>query len=284
MIQATSSPEARVGERVRRPGDRHGAGELRVAERGQRRRRCRRTTNDSAISGTGLLPGRLAGQHEDAGADDHADAEDGQLERRRAPCGADARTPRCRRSTARRSSCAARSCGRASRSRRFTTTSRVNSASTEPHKGPITRMMLRVSEIGVDRCSPASRAPGLSLLMIGGLSSRSVSVPTPGMSRSRRLRRLSCCSSRFRGEVGARALAYARSELGDEHRRLERIVTHAPIGIVLVDADGRFVPVNPAFCEMLGYLAPSSPGAACRLHRLRRFGGGARAVPGQIPR
>ena len=57
----------------------------------------------------------------------------------------------------------------------------------------------------------------------------------------------------FRGEVAAQALASARSELDDEHRRLERIVNHAPIGIVLVNADGRFVTVNPAFCEMIGY-------------------------------
>ena len=96
--------EAGVGERVRRAGHRHRARELRVAERGQRtgdageheRQRDRRS---------GLLPGRLTGQHEDAGADDDADAEHGQLDgpsSLRSWCSA----PRCRRSTARRSSCA----------------------------------------------------------------------------------------------------------------------------------------------------------------------------------
>ena len=72
--------QARVGERVRRARHRHGAGELRVAERGQRagdageheRQRHGRP---------GLLPGGLAGQHEDAGADDHADPEHRQLDR-----------------------------------------------------------------------------------------------------------------------------------------------------------------------------------------------------------
>ena len=37
-------------------------------------------TNESATAGPAFVPGRLAGQHEDAGADDHADAEDGQLD------------------------------------------------------------------------------------------------------------------------------------------------------------------------------------------------------------
>jgi two-component system NtrC family sensor kinase len=57
----------------------------------------------------------------------------------------------------------------------------------------------------------------------------------------------------FRRRVTRKALAAARAELDDEHHRLELIVKHAPIGIVLVDSEGRFVMVNPAFCEMLGY-------------------------------
>ena len=57
----------------------------------------------------------------------------------------------------------------------------------------------------------------------------------------------------YRREAATRALAGARAELDDEHRRLERIVNHAPIGIVLTDAEGRFVMVNPALCAMLGY-------------------------------
>ncbi len=57
----------------------------------------------------------------------------------------------------------------------------------------------------------------------------------------------------YRREAATRALAGARAELDDEQRRLERIVNHAPIGIVLADAEGRFVMVNPALCAMLGY-------------------------------
>ena len=57
----------------------------------------------------------------------------------------------------------------------------------------------------------------------------------------------------FRRRATRKALATARAELDDEHRRLELIVNHAPIGIVLIDSEGRFAVVNPAFCEMLGY-------------------------------
>ena len=51
----------------------------------------------------------------------------------------------------------------------------------------------------------------------------------------------------------ARALKAARSELADEHARLERMFLDARIGMVLVDDDGRWVRVNPAVCAMLGY-------------------------------
>src|SRR5437764_11323 len=56
-------------------------------------------------------------------------------------------------------------------------------------------------------------------------------------------------------EVGlsARAVKAARSELADEHARLERMFLDARIGMVLVDDDGRWVRVNPAVCAMLGY-------------------------------
>ena len=72
--------EARVGERVRRPGDRHGAGELGVAERGERAGEAGEDERERD-RGPGLLAGGLAGEHEDAGADHDADPEDGQLER-----------------------------------------------------------------------------------------------------------------------------------------------------------------------------------------------------------
>ncbi len=89
----------------------------------------------------------------------------------------------------------------------------------------------------------------------------------------------------LRRHLTRRALAAARSELDDEHRRLERIVNHAPIGIVLVDADGRFVTVNPAFCEMLGYPRAALEGRrfvdfiVCQDPETR-----ARAVPGRVSR
>ena len=72
--------DARVGERVRGAGDRHRRGELRVAQRrepardpgGDERQRDRRA---------GQRAGGLAGQDEDARADDDADAEDDEIER-----------------------------------------------------------------------------------------------------------------------------------------------------------------------------------------------------------
>src|SRR5437879_3097521 len=44
----------------------------------------------------------------------------------------------------------------------------------------------------------------------------------------------------------ARALRAARSELAEEHARLERMFLDARIGMVLVDDQGRWVRVNPA--------------------------------------
>ena len=77
--------ERRVGERVGRPGDRHGARELGVAERGQRADR-RRRTRTRARPRARLGAGRFTGQDEDAGPDDDADTEDGEVERAEAPC------------------------------------------------------------------------------------------------------------------------------------------------------------------------------------------------------
>ena len=100
--------EAGVGERVRRARHRHRAGELGVAER--RQRAGDPGEHERERDGrTGLLAGGLAGEHEDAGADDHADPEHRQLSGAELACGAGARAPRCRRSTARWSSCGTRS-------------------------------------------------------------------------------------------------------------------------------------------------------------------------------
>ena len=38
---------------------------------------------------------------------------------------------------------------------------------------------------------------------------------------------------------------------GEEHFRT--LVDHAPDGIFIADADGRYLEVNAAWCEMLGY-------------------------------
>ena len=98
--------EARVGERVRRAGDRHRRGELGVAQRGERagdaggdeRQRDRRA---------GERAGGLAGQHEDAGADDDADAEDDEIQRAERAAQAVVARPSCPRSTGRWTSSAA---------------------------------------------------------------------------------------------------------------------------------------------------------------------------------
>jgi PAS domain S-box-containing protein len=44
-----------------------------------------------------------------------------------------------------------------------------------------------------------------------------------------------------------------RHALEESRRRLELVVTHASDGIFLADADGRWIDVNPAACELLGY-------------------------------
>jgi two-component system NtrC family sensor kinase len=50
-----------------------------------------------------------------------------------------------------------------------------------------------------------------------------------------------------------RALVTVRSELAGEHLRLERMFRDARIGMALSDETHRWVRVNPALCEMLGY-------------------------------
>ena len=71
--------ETRVGERVGRAGDRHGARELRVAERREGARDAGEHEGDRD-GRTRLLPCRLAGEDEDPGADHHTDSEHGQLD------------------------------------------------------------------------------------------------------------------------------------------------------------------------------------------------------------
>ena len=72
--------EARVAERVRRPRDRDGRGELRVAHR-RERAADRREDERQDDARAGDVVGRPPGEREDAGADDHADAEHDQVER-----------------------------------------------------------------------------------------------------------------------------------------------------------------------------------------------------------
>ena len=72
--------QACVGERVGRTSHRHRARELRVAERRQRTREAREDERQRHRR-PGLLTRRLAREHEDPGADDHPDPEDGQLDR-----------------------------------------------------------------------------------------------------------------------------------------------------------------------------------------------------------
>ena len=71
--------EAGIGERVRRAGHRHRAGELGVAERrkctGDPREHERQCDRRSSLGARGLT-----GEHEDSGPDDDADTEDRQLQ------------------------------------------------------------------------------------------------------------------------------------------------------------------------------------------------------------
>jgi PAS domain S-box-containing protein len=60
-------------------------------------------------------------------------------------------------------------------------------------------------------------------------------------------------TSRFAGIGSVEALAAAPVVAGLGDHVLERAFEHAPNGIALVDLEGRFVSVNAAFCEVLGY-------------------------------
>ena len=66
----------RIG--VGRAGDRHGGGELGIAETRQRADHAGEEHGQDD-GGTGVSAGRLAGEHEDAGADDAADADEDQV-------------------------------------------------------------------------------------------------------------------------------------------------------------------------------------------------------------
>ena len=53
--------------------------------------------------------------------------------------------------------------------------------------------------------------------------------------------------------VAGRTLERARVKLADEHEQLERMFIESRSGIVLVDSRQRWIRVNPAVCDMLGY-------------------------------
>ena len=80
MIQATNSPSVAYAVGVRRSGDRDGRGELRVTESRERRHDAGNDHRDHDRR-PGIRGGGLAGQDEDAGADDRADAEGDQVHR-----------------------------------------------------------------------------------------------------------------------------------------------------------------------------------------------------------
>ena len=80
MNQATSFAERRVGVRVRAARHRDHRGELGVAQAGERAAEAGDQEGDDE-GGAGVVGGRRAGQHEDARADDRADAEQHQCAR-----------------------------------------------------------------------------------------------------------------------------------------------------------------------------------------------------------
>jgi two-component system, NtrC family, sensor kinase len=53
--------------------------------------------------------------------------------------------------------------------------------------------------------------------------------------------------------ASGRVLRLARADLAEEHLQLERTFSEARNGIALADESDRWVRVNPALCEMLGY-------------------------------
>ena len=85
MIHADQLAERRVGVGVGRAGDRHHRRELGVAERreaaGDRREHEREDDRRAGAQVLGPAGGRRADRREDAGADDRADAERGELQR-----------------------------------------------------------------------------------------------------------------------------------------------------------------------------------------------------------
>ena len=76
--------ERRVRVGVGAAGDRNHRGELRVAERGEAAGEAA-STYDSTMPGPAWLAAAVPGQHEDAGADDRADAEQRQVQRGQRP-------------------------------------------------------------------------------------------------------------------------------------------------------------------------------------------------------
>ncbi|MDD3328390.1 MAG: diguanylate cyclase [Zoogloea sp.] len=114
---------------------------------------------------------------------------------------------------------------------------------------------------GVLRVYGWTRLRNPELIMLSGIALEDALAPVREMSRRMRLR-AALATLLFAVIIGGLLLALARYEragrrLAEQEAHSRNIVEHMADGIVVVDADGRIVRVNPAFCAITGF----SPGA-----------------------
>ena len=114
---------------------------------------------------------------------------------------------------------------------------------------------------GVLRVYGWTRLRNPELVMLSGIALEDALTPVREMSHRMRLR-AALATLLFAALIGGLLLALARYEragrqLAEQEAHSRNIVEHMADGIVVVDADGCIVRVNPAFCAITGF----SPGA-----------------------
>lgn len=110
---------------------------------------------------------------------------------------------------------------------------------------------------GVLRVYGWTRLRNPELIMLSGIALDDALAPVREMSHRMRLR-AALASILFAALIGGLLLALARYEragrrLAEQEAHSRNIVEHMADGIVVVDADGRIVRVNPAFCAITGF-------------------------------